>query len=188
MQGQKEDKSFFESHGIRIPRPVDKYHPVFPLFAKPYDGSLSTNIHVIWHSDDLTQEILDDPKLIFMEYIDKTVYTEFTVDMYYGVDHRVKCIIPRERIEVRAGEINKGRTVRNEIIDFLKDRLDFIDGCIGCICIQLFYNQETGDIIGIEINPRFGSGYPLSYMAGGNYPEYLIREYFADETLTYGTN
>lgn len=25
--------------GIRVPDPVDKYHPTFPLFAKPYDGS-----------------------------------------------------------------------------------------------------------------------------------------------------
>ena len=179
---------FFEGHGIRIPRPVDKLNPVFPLFAKPYDGSLSTNIHVIRYSDELTQEILDDPKLIFMEYVDKTVYKEFTVDMYYGIDNRVKCIIPRERIEVRAGEINKGRTVRNELVGFLKGRLDHIDGCIGCICIQLFYNHRTGDIIGIEINPRFGGGYPLSYMAGGNYPEYLVREYFFGEELAYGDN
>ena len=36
---------FFEQHGIRVPKEVDKYHPTFPLFAKPYDGSLSTNLH-----------------------------------------------------------------------------------------------------------------------------------------------
>lgn len=98
--------SFFERHGIRVPREIDKYHPTFPLFAKPYDGSLSTNLHYIKTADELTQEILDDPKLLFMEYIDKKVYQEFTVDMYYGKDNRVKCIVPRERIEIRAGEIN----------------------------------------------------------------------------------
>ncbi len=43
-----------------------------------------------------------------MEYIDKREYKEFTVDMYYGKDNRVKAIIPRERVEIRAGEINKG--------------------------------------------------------------------------------
>ena len=180
--------SFFERHGIRVPRGIDKYHPTFPLFAKPYDGSLSTNLHYIKTVDELTQEILDDPKLLFMEYIDKKVYQEFTVDMYYGKDNRVKCIVPRERIEIRAGEINKGRTVKNEILTYLKEKLGFVKGCVGCICVQLFFHQETEDMVGIEINPRFGGGYPLSFMAGGNYPELLIREYFRGEDICYSDN
>lgn len=180
--------SFFERHGIRVPREIDKYHPTFPLFAKPYDGSLSTNLHYIKSVDELTQEILDDPKLLFMEYIDKKVYQEFTVDMYYGKDNRVKCIVPRERIEIRAGEINKGRTVKNEILTFLKEKLGYVKGCVGCICVQLFFHPETKDMVGIEINPRFGGGYPLSFMAGGNYPELLIREYFRGEAICYSDN
>lgn len=180
--------SFFERHGIRVPREIDKYHPTFPLFAKPYDGSLSTNLHYIKTVDELTQEILDDPKLLFMEYIDKKVYQEFTVDMYYGKDNRVKCIVPRERIEIRAGEINKGRTVKNGILTFLKEKLGYVKGCVGCICVQLFFHPETEDMVGIEINPRFGGGYPLSFMAGGNYPELLIREYFRGEDICYSDN
>lgn len=177
--------AFFERHGIRVPREIDKYHPTFPMFAKPYDGSLSANLHYIKTVDDLTQDILDDPKLLFMEYIDKSVYKEYTVDMYYGRDHHVKCIVPRERIEIRAGEINKGRTAKNEILTFLKEKLEYIEGCVGCICVQLFFHPETHDMVGIEINPRFGGGYPLSYMCGGNFPELLIREYFLNEDLAY---
>lgn len=177
--------NFFESHGVRVPKQVDKYKPTFPLFAKPYDGSLSSNLHYIKNRDELTQEILEDPKLIFMEYIDKKVYKEYTVDMYYGKDNKVKCIVPRERIEIRAGEINKGRTAKNEILTFLKERMDYIEGCVGCICVQLFFHPETKDIVGIEINPRFGGGYPLSYNCGGNFPELLIREYFMNETVEY---
>lgn len=127
--------AFFELHSIRVPKEIDKYHPVFPLFAKPYDGSLSTNLHYIKTADELTPEILNDPKLLFMEYIDKKVYKEYMVDMYYGRDNRVKCIVPRERIEIRAGEINKGRTAKNDILSFLKEKLSYIEGCIGCICV-----------------------------------------------------
>lgn len=180
--------AFFEAHGIRVPREINKFNPVFPMFAKPYDGSLSTNLHYIKSAEDLTGEILNDTKLLFMEYIDKKVYKEFTVDMYYGRDNKVKCIIPRERIEIRAGEINKGRTVKNEIVGLLKERMGYLEGCVGCICLQLFYHPETKDIVGIEINPRFGGGYPLSYMAGGNFPELLIREYFMDEGVEYSDN
>ena len=177
--------AFFERHGIRVPKEVDKYHPTFPLFAKPYDGSLSANLHYIKTADELTPDILADPKLLFMEYIDKKMYKEYTVDMYFGRDHRVKCIVPRDRIEIRAGEINKGRAVKNEILTFLKEKMGRVEGCVGCICVQLFFNPETKDMVGIEINPRFGGGYPLSYMAGGNFPELLIREYFMDEPVDY---
>ena len=97
----------------------------------------------------------------------------------------MKCIVPRERIEIRAGEINKGCTAKNEILSFLKDKLGYIKGCVGCICVQLFFHPETKDIVGIEINPRFGGGYPLTYMSGGNFPELLIREYFQNEEVAY---
>ena len=152
---------FLQKLGIRVPRPIDKLHPIFPLFAKPYDGSL------------------------FMEYIDKTEYKEFTVDMYYGQDHYVKSIVPRERIEIRAGEINKGYTRKNFLLPYLRERMNYLPGVIGCICIQLFYRESDNDVVGIEINPRFGGGYPLSYYAKADYPQYLIQEYFLDKEIRY---
>lgn len=179
---------FFEKHGIRVPKAIDKNNPTFPLFAKPYDGSLSTNLHYIRNTDELTSEILADTKLLFMEYIDKEVYKEYTVDMYYGRDNKVKCIVPRERIKIRAGEINKGLTEKEPLTRYLYDRLETIEGCIGCICIQLFLNPQSGDVVGIEINPRFGGGYPQTYAAGGNYAELLIREYFLGEVVAYFDN
>ena len=176
---------FFAAHDIRVPQPIDKHHPTFPLFAKPYDGSLSTNLHFITKPEELTDDILRDDKLLFMEYIDRKVYKEYTVDMYFGRDHEVKSIVPRERIEIRAGEINKGRTAKNAIVPYLKERLARIDGCVGCICMQLFLHPDTRDIVGIEVNPRFGGGYPLTYMSGANYPERLIREYLLGESVAY---
>lgn len=176
---------FFSQHDIRIPETRDKRHPVFPMFAKPYDGSLSTNLHVIRRLEDLTEEILTDPKLIFMEYIDKSEYKEFTIDMYYGRDHKVKSIVPRERLEIRAGEINKGITRKNYLVGFLKQRMGYVPGVVGCICVQLFYRENDNDVVGIEINPRFGGGYPLSYCAGANYPLMAVREYLMGESVEY---
>ena len=179
---------FFEEHRIRIPRPIDKNNPSFPLFAKPFDGSLSTNLHYIKSSEELTDEILNDSKLLFMEYIDKDLYKEYTIDMYYGLDNKVKCIVPRERIKIRAGEINKGLTEKEPLTKYLFDRLETVNGCVGCICVQVFMNPDTEDVVGIEINPRFGGGYPQTYAAGGNYPELLIREYFLGESIDYFDN
>ena len=177
--------AYFRKLGISVPEPIDKFHPVFPMFAKPYDGSLSTNIHIIHRPEELTPDILEDSKLLFMEYISPKEYKEFTVDMYYGLDGHVKGIVPRERIEIRAGEINKGITRKNEIVSFLRQRMDYLEGVRGCMCLQLFFREKDGQVKGIEINPRFGGGFPLSYYAKANYAEYLIREYLLGETVDY---
>ena len=177
--------AYFRKLGIAVPEPIDKLHPVFPMFAKPYDGSLSTNIHLIHGPEEMTKEILEDPKLLFFEYINPKEYKEFTVDMYYGLDGHVKGIVPRERIAIRAGEINKGITRKNMIVGFLRQRMEFLEGVHGCICLQLFFREKDGQVKGIEINPRFGGGFPLSYYAKANFAEYLIREYLLGESVDY---
>lgn len=179
---------FFNNKGIRVPNAIDKNCPSFPMFAKPYDGSLSADLHYIKSIEDLTPDILNNPKLMFMEYIDKSQYKEFTIDLYYDKYHKLIMAVPRERLEIRAGEINKGRTVKKFLEGFIHRHLAIIDGCIGCICVQIFYKEDIGDVVGIEINPRFGGGYPLSYAAGANYPKLLIREYFLNESLSYSNN
>lgn len=182
---KRKSNLLFEEHSIRIPTPININKPSFPLFIKPYDGSLSSNIHIIKNEDELTQSHVENPKNMFMEFIDTTIYNEYTVDMYYGKDNHVKSIIPRKRIAVRAGEILKGLTCKNYIVDYLRERLEYVEGAFGCLTLQLFYNEENNDIVGIEINPRFGGGFPLSYSAGGNYPGWLIEEYLLNKSIKY---
>lgn len=185
---KRKTNSFFTSKNIQIPLPIDPKNPTFPLFIKPFDGSLSSDIHLIEKQEDLSQRFIENPRFMFMEYIDKKLFDEFTVDMYYGKDSMVKCIVPRKRIEIRGGEISKGITLKNEIITYLKERLNIIEGAHGCLTLQLFKEKEGDRIIGIEINPRFGGGFPLSYLAGANYPGFILKEYFENETITYSDN
>lgn len=179
---------FFAKHNIEVPAEVNKDKPTYPLFIKPYDGSLSADTFLIMNPNELTEYHLTNPRMMFMEYLDKEHYDEFTVDMYYGKDHKVKCIIPRKRIHIRAGEINKGVTCRNRIVPYLLERIGYIEGAVGCLTTQLFAQKNGDRIVGIEINPRFGGGFPLSYRAGGNYPRWLIREYFLGEAIEYTDN
>ncbi|HVG42122.1 MAG TPA: ATP-grasp domain-containing protein [Chitinophagaceae bacterium] len=179
---------FFQQREIAIPKPVEKDNPHFPLFIKPYDGSLSADNYIIHTVEDLREHHLTNEKFLFMEYIDKKDYDEYTVDMYFDKSNTVKCIVPRKRILIRAGEINKGITSKNRIVPYLKEKLGFIEGAVGCLTVQVFLNKTTDHIIAIEINPRFGGGYPLSYRAGANYPLWLIEEYFNQQTISYTDN
>jgi carbamoyl-phosphate synthase large subunit len=105
--------------------------------------------------------------------------------MYFNKTGHVKCIVPRKRILVRAGEINKGITSKNGILSYLKEKLAYIEGATGCLTAQFFLHKTTDQVIAIEINARFGGGYPLSYQAGANYPLWLIEEYFNNWEITY---
>ncbi len=176
---------FFAGCGIDVPMVMNKNNLSFPLFIKPYDGSLSKDTFLVLKESELNEYHFENEKLIFMEYIDHDLHDEYTVDAYYDQNSVLKCLVPRKRIFVRAGEVNKGVTSKNEILTFVKKKLSKIAGAIGCITLQFFFNPQTRRIIGIEINPRFGGGYPLSYLAGANYPKFLIDEYILQKRISY---
>lgn len=123
-----------------------------------------------------------------MEYIDPQYHDEYTVDTYYNNDGKLCCVVPRKRVFVKDGEINKGLIIKNCIIDLFKSKIPIIKGAKGCITIQVFLNIYTNRIIGIEINPRFGGGYPMSYLSGANFPKWLIEEYLLNKEIGYFDN
>jgi len=182
---KRKTKTLLDGLGINTPDYINKAKPSYPFFIKPYDGSLSAGTCVVHSSADIRPEHLENDRYLFMEYYSPDEYDEYTVDMYFDRTHRARCIVPRKRISVRAGEINKGITCKNNLLAFLRDRLSYLEGASGCITLQFFMHKVIGSITAIEINARFGGGYPLSYRAGANYPRWLISEYFNNETIPY---
>lgn len=182
------DKRFtaglFGRHGIDAPEIYDRENLTFPCFAKPYDGSRSIGAKYIHSAEDLSYELLTDPKTMFCRYIDiANEFTEFTVDIYYDRSGRLKCAIPRERLEVRTGEVSKGATRRNSLYTQVLEKMAVLEGARGCITAQFFCKDDT--VYGIEINPRFGGGFPLTYAAGGNYPGWLMSEYLYGRDIPF---
>lgn len=180
---KRQINQFFKNHGICIPQQYDLDSLRFPVFVKPYDGSLSKGIFTAHSTEDIKPEHHADPKLMFMEYIAPENYDEFTVDCYYDQASELKCVVPRKRIFVRAGEVNKGVTKKNIIVTEFNQKLKHIPGARGCLTIQVFLHKTEDKILGIEINPRFGGGYPLSYLAGANYSQWAIREYLLNQKI-----
>jgi carbamoyl-phosphate synthase large subunit len=175
---------FFSSVNVNVAREFDKQDYILPLFLKPVDGSRSVDTYLIRKESELTQKHFDNPKMMFLEYLDHDQFDEFTCDMYYDKTHQLKCAVPRQRIEIRDGEVYKAVTRRNILVDYIRDRLNYVEGAIGCLTSQFFVNKTDQSVVAIEINPRFGGGYPLSYLAGANFPKWIIQEYYCGETLS----
>jgi carbamoyl-phosphate synthase large subunit len=177
--------AFFAENNIRIPSSIDPFNPTFPLFAKPISGSMSKDIMLFQDASMFDETLKHRTDLMFMEYIPKEEYDEYTLDLYYDKHGLLKCVVPRLRIEIRTGEISKGLLLKNSLIPFIQERLHKIEGARGCLTLQLFKGKQHDNVVGIEINPRFGGGYPMSYAAGANYPAWIIQEYLLDQPISW---
>jgi len=177
--------NYFDSIGFPRTKEIDPENPEFPIFVKPFDGNSSIGTQLIKNGSQLTDELTGDEKLMFLEYLSPEKYFEVTIDLYFDKNHLLKCAVPRERIEVRSGEVSKSVTRKNNLYEMVCSKFSFCEGFRGCITLQVFRNRLTNEIYGSEINPRFGGGYPLSYLAKANYPEMIIKEYLLNEDLPF---
>ena len=176
----------FNKHGISSPSRIDpRQEESYPLLAKPYDGSSSNNLHVVRSFLELPATLLDDPKMLFYEYLSHEEHQEYTIDMYFDRDGYLKCFVPRLRLATRAGEVSKGRTSNRNSLCVIRERFHRMPGARGCLTMQLFMRNGDKKLFGIEINPRFGGGYPLSFEAGANFPAWIISEYLRNESIAY---
>jgi carbamoyl-phosphate synthase large subunit len=79
-------------------------------------------------------------------------------------------------METRAGEVSKGLTVKDHrLMDVAHAVAEALPGAYGPLNIQCFMDQ-SGTIRIIEINARFGGGYPLAHHAGGRFTDWLLDE------------
>lgn len=145
----------------------------YPLFAKPRGGSASVGAHVVHNEQELAVYTRDD------EFIAQEIARglEYTVDVYVDKAGRCRCAVPRLRLETRGGEVVKGMTVRNPLIEETAIRIaETLPGAWGVLNIQMFYDQASQHLAVIEINARFGGGYPLTHAAGAPMTRWMLEE------------
>ncbi len=151
--------------------------PFYPCFIKPLRGSAGIGTAIINNEEHLNAHVVDFGKdMIVQEYIPGQ---EFTVDVYRTRAGDVRCVVPRQRLSVRSGEVEKGITVRDEsIMDAASKLAEHLDGVWGVICCQCRRpdNTDGSEPVFFEINPRFAGGAPLSIAAGANLPLYVLQE------------
>ena len=146
---------FFNSINIRTPKIFNEKNIQFPVFLKPFDGSNSRGTYIAENINEIKISDLKSDKMIISRFIDSNYYDEYTVDMYFDKNHKLKCVVPRIRIKVVGGESNQGVT-KNQVLDFVRQKFNYLQGAIGCLTLQLFSSKsEPRDILAIEINPRF---------------------------------
>ncbi|MEW5755883.1 MAG: ATP-grasp domain-containing protein [Pseudomonadota bacterium] len=145
----------------------------FPLIAKPRYGNSSRGVRYLYSPSELIERTDED------DYIIQAVAegVEYTVDVYVDDAGRCRCAVPRQRIEVRAGEVSKAMTSHIPVLEDLATRVvEGLPGAYGVLNVQIFWDSATESATIIEINARFGGGYPLSDFAGAHFARWMIEE------------
>ena len=145
----------------------------FPLIVKPRFGSASIGVAVVHDLDALEHAAPGDDAIVQT----LATGTEHTIDLLADRSGRCLAAIPRKRIEVRAGEVSKAVTVRVPALAELAEKIcAALPGPFGALNFQVFVSPDAGQLAVIEVNARFGGGYPLSYAAGADFPLALVQD------------
>jgi carbamoyl-phosphate synthase large subunit len=148
----------------------------FPLIAKPRFGSAGIGVGIVRDATELSVAV-SRPELGEMVVQTLAPGREYTIDVLADRDGRCVCAVPRRRIEVRSGEVSKGVTVRSPRLQDLAARIcEALPGAFGTITIQVFVGDHPDELAVIEINARYGGGFPLALEAGADFPRWQLEE------------
>lgn len=168
---------FFKKYKILTPEiysncSKEDAEKVLPIVIKPVDGMGSKGVHIAKSYEEIC---------FFKKYVENSMLqkfvsgTEYTIDVLCDFDGNIISAVPRQRIEVIAGEVSKSKTIKdNNIISKTKQVIEALNKegkVIGPVTVQCILNE--GNPYFIEINCRFGGGVPLTFEAGVSYSYYL---------------
>ncbi len=164
---------YLRDRGIRaaetwLPGHVPPGHR-FPLFIKPRCGRGGVGAFPVRTPRDLEffSSYVEAP--VVQEYLDGP---EFTIDLCCDFAHRPLSIVPRERVVIRAGVMDRGRTVSDPALIALAESVAAVLPFSGAANIQC--RVVDGEPVVFEINPRFSGGIPLTIASGADFPSYLV--------------
>jgi len=170
---------FLVANGFGVPEAMSlkealkKKRLSMPRFLKPWDGSASKSNHVVSSIEELKFFGKRIRNCLVQEFLDGQ---EYTCDVFVDFEMKVRCVVPRKRIETRGGEVTKSMTKKNpRIMDIARRVIETLNAGPGMITIQLFLCKD-GNIKIVEINPRFGGGAPLGIKAGADSPRWILQQ------------
>ena len=165
---------YLQEHGIATPRSwkgeeLPAQALSYPLFGKPRAGSAGKQARQINDQEELAYFLHHVTDPLVQEWLPGP---EITNDVTCDLDGNVLAVVSRERIEVRWGEVAKGRTVLDEQIHETCVRIARGLKAIGPITVQCMLRD--GEAHFTEINVRFGGGLPLGIAAGVPSPRWYL--------------
>ena len=186
---------FLKEHGFHTPRTyqtlfdaqkaLERGELSFPVVVKPRFGCGSISVAIAHDMDDLMYLHKKGTNEVNQSYLkyesqaveEKLIFQECLKGQEYGADvindlQGTHCAtILRKKIAMRSGETDIAELVDIPTIRGVLDRLGSVTGHIGNLDCDIFLVDGIPYIL--EMNARFGGGYPFSHMGGCNLPKVI---------------
>lgn len=157
----------------------------FPLVIKPRWGSASIGVETVFNRRELefgyemaksrlNHSILasasqEPENILIQECLEGQ---EVGLDVINNLAGEHLCSFARIKLAMRSGETDRAETVDNALLSKIAARIGETLGHIGILDCDLFLGENSCYVL--EMNPRFGGGYPFSHAAGANLPAVLL--------------
>lgn len=190
--------AFLSENGLRAPKTVltleeaigsiSRGEMSYPVIIKPRWGMGSIQVYLADNEEELRVLYKKVQREIFNTYLkyesmackdscviiqEKLKGQEYGLDVINDLDGNYQTTIVKRKIAMRAGETDCAVTENVEDIKTIGERLGKGLRHIGNLDVDLFF--ENGSAYVLEMNARFGGGYPFSQIAGVDLPSALIR-------------
>jgi carbamoyl-phosphate synthase large subunit len=157
-----------DAAGVRHPAtaatPRDVADVPGPWIVKPREGRGSRGLQLLDSRPAVLAAMAGDADLIAQT---RLTGREFTADALVARDGQLLTVVPRWRVETKAGISVKGLTFESEAVtDLVAGALAAV-GLTGPANVQGFV-ADDGTATVMEINPRFSGGLPLTLAAGAD--------------------
>ena len=166
----------------------------FPVVVKPRFGCGSLAVSIAEDEEELRYCFRRNKDRIQKTYLkyesaaekDNIIVQEMLHGQEYGADvindlsGNFQRAILRKKIAMRAGETDIAQIVSEPVIERELERLGKITHHIANMDCDLFFVNGTPYIL--EMNARFGGGYPFSHIAGCNLPKAIV-EWIEGKTI-----
>ena len=159
----------------------------FPLFMKPRWGSGSIGLETIEDMEELDiyyhllmkkiKKTILATASVGNEYImiqEKLTGNEFGLDVMNDLEGNNVAVSVKQKLAMRAGETDKAITVDLPEVREMGATIGRNLKHIGNLDVDIM-QRANGDYCALELNPRFGGGYPFSYEAGVNLPKAILQ-------------
>ena len=158
----------------------------YPIVVKPRYGCGSISVTIAYDEEDLVYLTKKANKKITSSYLkyesavseDKVIYQECLKGQEYGADiindlnGETQNVIVRKKIAMRSGETDIAELVDEPVIRKTLEKLGTVTKHIANMDCDVFLVDGKPYIL--EMNARFGGGYPFSHMGGCNLPQAIV--------------
>lgn len=150
----------------------------YPLFIKPRFGRGSVGAYPVAAKRFLPFfcELVEQP--VIQRFLDGP---EYTVDLFCDAGGTPISAVPRRRVVIRAGVIDRGHTCSEPALVEIALACARVFRFFGAINIQCRVVDGVPTVF--EINPRFSGGIPLTIAAGADFPYWLVRAVLGHELV-----